>query len=187
MFRMSSAHPRGERSLGEDDELTVFQRDGGKGVGMKVNPAQISIKFMDHDGHWIFNAKWKDRRIGYVWCTLEENRLHISDFVVEQALCVPWSPRWLNDLRCFLRIACPRRNFRGLGIGSRLMDVMIDQARRTGIFEAWGSVTMDDIKATKHLLSLYESRGFEVLEPDEECLPNAAKKILLTLDQSSGR
>src|SRR5438874_2651311 len=83
---------------------------------------QIVIEFIDHDDQWIFNAMWRGLRAGYAWCTLTEKRLHIGAFIVEEALHVPLRHEFLNNLRSLLNIPCSRKNFRGHGIGSKLMD-----------------------------------------------------------------
>ena len=144
-----------------------------KGTGDRV------IIESDEDCPWIFDAKWRGLRVGYARCILENDRLLIGDFLVKDSQCVPW--RFLDKLRCLLHIRCPQRNFRGHGIGSKLIDTVISQAQRSSVSEIWGSLTADDIKNTEHLLSFYRRRGFTIRDPDGECLEIATKKIALAL------
>lgn len=87
-----------------------------------------------------------------------------------------------NALLISIGFSCRTRDFRHLGIGRLMMRRLLAEARAAGLREVWGSVTRDDIDRAPHLLDWYRRLGFMVLEADQECIPTAAKKIVMRLD-----
>jgi GNAT superfamily N-acetyltransferase len=122
-----------------------------------------------------FKATWRDTCVGYVFCSRDHDRLKICDFKVNDKITVRW-PFWHN-LLVFLGIPVRKQNFQGLGVGTRMMTLVIEEAKKAGIQEIWGSVVQMDIEQTPNLLKWYEGQGYILLEPDEECLNGAIKKI----------
>lgn len=86
-------------------------------------------------------ARINDRRIAYLWCTREDDRLMLEDFQVEPG-------------------------YRRRGIGSQLLKVVLDTADRAGIRVISGKVTADDLKNTPGLLDWYERNGFVITDPE---------------------
>lgn len=143
---------------------------------MSKKRVHFEILFEDIDGHWYAEAFAEGRRIGKAWATLEGTRLHLAELKVENEHLILWTGllkflRWL-DVR-------PRKiNFRSCGVGSALFERLIAQSTRVGVTEIWGSVMPNDISITPYLLSFYESRGFVILPPNDECITGAAHKIV---------
>ncbi len=142
--------------------------------------AQMVIIEFGMDGTlWNVTAKWSGRKIGYIYCMRTGDRLLLSEFWVEDELQVPWPV--CDGLRLLLGIPRRKMNFRNQGVGRRLLERLLAEAKRAGVKEIWGSVTQEDIGKTPGLLEWYARHGFAVGDTDAECIQNAAKKITLKL------
>ena len=127
-------------------------------------------------------ALWRGTRVGYVWCMVEDDgRLLIGELNINDQ--VPMIHPLARRLFNVLGIPCKTRSFRDMGVGRRLMRGVISKAREAGISEIWGSVTLDDITRTPHLLDRYRRLGFTVLDADRECIRAATNKIVMKLEE----
>ena len=54
-------------------------------------------------------------------------------------------------------------DLRGLGIGSRLLELVISESKMVGADEIWGSVVESDLQQNRNLLGWYQQHGFQVL------------------------
>ena len=145
---------------------------------MSKKRVQFEVLFQDIDGQWYAEAFAGGRRIGKAWATLEGARLHLAELQVENEQPIPWTG--LSKFLRWLGVGPRKINFRGAGVGSALFDCLLSQSTRVGVTEIWGAVMPNDIRITPYLLSFYESRGFAILPPDDECLKGAAHKIVQT-------
>lgn len=69
--------------------------------------------------------------------------------------------RKINDTICELKRMYIRPDFRGKGIGRRLAEIVIEEARKTG----YKAVRLDTIDTMKEATSLYRSLGFKEIDP----------------------
>lgn len=109
-----------------------------------------------------------------------KDRLEIDDFKIDDDAFVSYP--FANNFLVGLFGSYKKLNFRGLGIGSRLLAAFISEARKLGIREIWGSVQDGDVMQTPHLLDFYQKHGFSITEPDAECKGHAKWKIVMRLD-----
>jgi N-acetylglutamate synthase-like GNAT family acetyltransferase len=87
-----------------------------------------------------------------------------------------FAPRRCSRLPEFLRRR--PKALLGEGIGRELLRRFLQEADASGVREIYGSVTGDDLQRSPFLLGWYERHGFQILEPDAECIPQAIKKIM---------
>jgi GNAT superfamily N-acetyltransferase len=139
---------------------------------------EIAITLERDDGDFYVYAHWHDLRVGYLWGTLEGSRLHIDDFKVEDGIPAPKC--LVHKVFGFLGLSADVISFRRQGIGSRMLDRLVDEATAVGVAEVWGSVVKNDIEKTGSLLQWYTRRGFALVEP-EDLLPDAVHNIVRTL------
>src|SRR5688500_7398127 len=76
----------------------------------------LSVEQVDIDAE----ARLDGRRIGHIWCVRDGDRLKISDLEVVD-------------------------EHRGLGIGGRLLRLVLQTADQTSVREVWGLVTEKDL------------------------------------------
>lgn len=118
--------------------------------------------------------------MGHAWCWIEGERLRISDLKVDGRAFIPYP--FAHNLLMALCVPPRSRNFRRRGIGDLIMQEVFSEARKAGIRELWGSVMQADIERAPWLLDWYGRLGFAVMEPDAECIPGAARKILMRIE-----
>jgi GNAT superfamily N-acetyltransferase len=161
------------RTLWDGGRRTPTLRDFSIGAFSlcKANDIKIVVKRFDDNVH--VEAFWRGSRVGYAWCEKNANRLHISDFNVESEFPCP-----ARGIEAFLFPSRRNRtkNFRKQGLGSTILQRVIDECTKEGLSEIWGGVVQLDLDATPQLLEWYARRGFEIIEPDAETR-EAAKKI----------
>ncbi len=115
-------------------------------------------------------------RIGHVRTVRDENRLLLAELRVEDAIRRQW-PIFPKLLRSTIGERAPW-SARGHGVGRELLKRVLAEADVSGVRETWGSVMSNDVESTPHLLDWYKRLGFSVAEPDDECVPGAAMKIV---------
>ena len=131
-------------------------------------------------------ANWHGRRIGWARSTVKPNhRLLLCDIRIENAYPTP--PRPFGWVLHALGLLPRTLDFRGCGVGRRLMAELLEGARRLRIEEVWGSVTEEGAAATPYLLDWYRRCGFQVTDADQECLDVARWKVTLRLGRDSLR
>lgn len=109
---------------------------------------------------WAFDARWRNVWVGRARCVQEGASLLIGDLQIYDACHPPWP--FANSVLVMIGLRRRTRSFRGLGAGTALLNRIISEAAKTGIFRLWGSVTAVDMEATPHLLDWYRRMGFEV-------------------------
>ena len=137
----------------------------------------IDVVFEPDEVLWIFKLRRSKDRIGYAYCIVTDNCMKINDLLVEEELQVPARVSWCPFLPLKIRKSI---SFRGQGLGSLLLNRVLQEADAAGIHTVWGSVTQNDIQRTPHLLEWYRRKGFFVGKPDDECIGTAVAKILRT-------
>ncbi len=138
---------------------------------------EVTIEF--EKAEWLFEAKWCQRRVGAAACILEGTILKIGDLKVKDDFFLPWP--FAHNILILLGVPCRRLNFRGLGIGTALLNRIISEADQSGISLLWGSVTASDIAKTPYLLDWYQRMGFEVAHESKDPVIKAVATISMKL------
>lgn len=108
------------------------------------------------------------RRIAYAISGLRRHRTELEQLRVDDGVSDRWPWRTYEGLP---------QNFQRRGVGGRLLQLIIAKAQADGAKEVWGFIVDQDLKASPFLPEWYKRHGFELLEPDAECLHNAVIKI----------
>ena len=78
-------------------------------------------------------------------------------------------------------------NFRRMGIGTRLLQTIIAEAKQRMFSEIWTSVTKKNIDKNHFLIDWYKKQGFRIENPDAECPGGSVKKIRLLLQNPASK
>ncbi|MDP3072290.1 MAG: GNAT family N-acetyltransferase [Opitutaceae bacterium] len=100
----------------------------------------------------IFDA---NRRIGYVWCLLCDEEFKLADWKFERELVVP-RKLWAR----LLGLSPEIRNYRRRGLGSRLLPLIVEHARKSGARRITGMISSEDLAEFPALVSWYGRFGF---------------------------
>jgi GNAT superfamily N-acetyltransferase len=117
-------------------------------------------------------------RIGHAYCRAQGKTLYLADLCISDAAYVP-SSRFRVWLRCVFRLTPPRRNYCGHGLGSALLQLVIDVARMHGFRSITGEVLRSDPRVAPSLLNWYRRHGFDVRP--EETKPNVIASLNMEL------
>lgn len=112
---------------------------------------------------WSLVAEWHGSRVGYACCLADARQLQLRDIRVENRCMRAWP--YLNGLLHAIGLSRKPVDFRGEGLGSRLLERVVVEARARGMHEVCGYVTTSDLEVTPGLLDWYRRHGFEILEP----------------------
>lgn len=136
---------------------------------------QIIYEFRNDDGDFDVEARLRGIVLGRAQGLSEGNVLLLADIRVPEEVFRPW-PIMPRPLLILLG-RCPPWRPRRHGIGTQLLTRFLREADAAGFREIYGSITQDDLDATPWILDWYQIHGFEVSEPDGQCVPTAVKKI----------
>jgi GNAT superfamily N-acetyltransferase len=70
-----------------------------------------------------------------------------------------------------------KMNYRNRGLGSALLRLMVDLAKRRGMKTVFGSIVRKDILRNPHLIRWYLNRGFNLTTQFQGCIPEAETYI----------
>ena len=131
------------------------------------------VEFEAGSSLWMFNLMAPNgRRVGYLWANQTGETIRLSDIRIDSAVhySMPWWRRLLMRLGVTPE---PRRDFRGLGLGSALLDCFVAQARAAGLRRIYGGIVENDLKSWPDLPAWYARHGFEVRpkrSEDTDCI-----------------
>ncbi len=110
---------------------------------------------------WIIRAKHDDLCVGQAsLIVINEKRLKLTDIIVYDKV---------ENKSAFARfLGRKTKNYRNMGIGTTLIEFIIEKAHEYGYGTIFASITFQDIIDTPHLLDWYRHRGFEVNETNAE-------------------
>ena len=143
---------------------------------MKIDPRDVRIQFEPDGASWNFTMSWRSASVGYLWATLSKGALRLDDFKIYDDVLVPRP--FANRLLLHFGVPIKSRNFRELGLGALFLDRFLKEADFYNVSTVWGSVPAGYPERTPYLLDFYQSRGFDLFPPDEDCLENAVYKIV---------
>ncbi len=118
----------------------------------------------DDDGNLWFSLELDGWEVGYLFCRFEPPQdIFITDFLIRD-----WSFFRRRRLKVLLRKLRRQkdlyRNFQQLGLGGKLLDVMISYAKSIGIRHIHGQITSDDAANNPKLGKFYMDHGFQIAE-----------------------
>lgn len=131
-----------------------------------------------------FNIKSGRCQVGYLNYSFEgDGVLHLDDLHIEDAAI---SPPWFFLDFIFIGGSFPplrwrTKNFRGCGIGTAMIEYLVNYARVNSITRIEGEVKPHDFKDNPDLPEWYRRRGFTVTAGDEKAAWIA--KISLTVSK----
>ncbi len=146
---------------------------------MSLSDCTFSPPEWDDDGFLDIKVYWKHIRheVAYVHCRQHPSGiLELEDIVVNTNYELPHS-RFRRVLGRSAKVV----SFQEIGIGSKLLEMVIAEARTARVATIWGSIVETDPVRLNRLLRWYRSRDFRVEEPDDRCLLNAVKQVVLGL------
>lgn len=114
-----------------------------------------------------FNIKFGRCQVGYLNYSFEgDGVLHLDDLHIEDAAI---SPPWFFFMGGSFPPLCTRtKNFRGCGIGTAMIEFLVNFARANSIKRIEGEVKLHDFKDNQDLPDWYRRRGFTVTAGDEK-------------------
>lgn len=121
----------------------------------KNNKYTVSL-LRDGDG---FDAhiSWKNNSVGLIrWYIDDANQLVLGDIIIFDPPLISY-----KRILCFIPVWYRRKSFRGLGLGSAMLEFVIAQAKNLEVDGIWGIIVPDDPK-TPNLAIWYQRHGFEV-------------------------
>lgn len=130
----------------------------------------------------IFRLKLNDPKvqtncIGYANCWMGGEIMELHDFqVYEKRILIRRRTDWL---RFFNPVERREHSFRNLGLGTKLLNAVVEFARSKGVKRIEGRIVAKDFDENNHLPTWYRQRGFTVLENGNPSDNSAT--ILLTL------
>lgn len=131
-------------------EHTIYDKAGKAYIveGHLSSSALLSVVSSEH--------KW----IGRInWVTSEQDFMDIADLHIFDP---PHKKLWWMWILPFLYKKPP--NYRGCGLGSAMLEFIIQSARNMGISEIRGTIKSDDLKKTPYLPTFYRKHGFTVMD-----------------------
>ena len=114
----------------------------------KINPkklvSQVQLDISQEDNYLDIFAQSPCGKVGHALGSISKDRLCLCDLKVfdDAPVCYPFA----HCILVTLFGSCLQANFRGLGIGSRLLRAFVDEAKKLGIREIWGSVQDGDTR-----------------------------------------
>lgn len=116
---------------------------------IKVLPSLIRLDLFD--GHQL---------AGYVIVSPQGDVLNLDDIIIDDGKSEEF--RHSRDWEKLLGWLLKQSNYRGRGLGSKLLHAITEYAREQGYREIQGRIVAKDLQDTPHLLKWYRSHGFIV-------------------------
>jgi len=88
---------------------------------------------------------------------------------------------WIKKSITITELKKTNKNYRHRGLGTKLLNLLIEHAKERKVQCLYGSVMKDDIAKTPGLVGWYERLGFERCGPYQGCIPNAEVWIFMDL------
>ncbi len=144
--------------------LTITDRDG----------RHYPVEYFRYDTGPDFFVYDQQIRIGHAYCLTQQETLYLADLCISNAARIPGGQlHWLLGLR-------PRtRDYSGRGIGSALLQLVIQKARELGFHRISGEVMRSDPRYVPSLLDWYRHHGFDVITGEGK--PNIIASLSMRL------
>lgn len=126
------------------------------------------------------NLMDQDDKIGEIKCVFQPNGdMLLGDLIIYNQV-IPCSKNLATSLwRIFFK---PKPiNYRQRGLGTQLLQFVINEAQKHGVRKIYGSLVQEDINSNPNLANWYKKHGFQIEDPFDESLPDAVAGISLFL------
>lgn len=110
--------------------------------------------------HWDFILRRGKARFGYAYCSLADGLLEIIDICIENKLL---KTPWFRFPFYFPPVKWRTINCRNRGLGTALIERVIDEARKKGLQHIKGNLKDLPREKNKNLRQWYRNRGFSIL------------------------
>lgn len=90
-------------------------------------------------------------------------------------------PPWFKESLTITGLKRDNKNYRSRGLGTKLLNLLIEHAKERKVQRLYGSVMNDDIDKTPGLVEWYEWLGFQRCDQYQGCIPNAEVWIFMDL------
>ena len=140
----------------------------------------LAIDDEEGDCYYLYLTQGR-RFVARVNCLIHESGvMDLADIRVHETVAAhkPW---FLWFIPWCLWKTLTGKQYRGRGLGSSLLQHVIDYARRRGLKQIRGFVTTKDLAAGPQLLEWYARHGFQVLENRGRSPASVAARIILEL------
>ena len=128
---------------------------------IEIDPADIEIGSRPKGEGFQVCAVWKRNGIvADAECAFEDDQRILIKMIEVLECAVIRKKSLLRKAR--------HANFRGLGIGSRIVREVVRQAKRHRARELYGYIIQHRLDANPFLLEWYEKEGFEICAPDPD-------------------
>ncbi len=167
--RLTAIHRRGRENM----KKFITDRYGQKyGILVMENSNDFFIAELRHKGEWV----------GTVKCTF-----YLSDVMVLEDIEIrndsdPPESMVEQVLRGASSLNGETKNYRQRGLGTALLELAINVAKKKRLKYIYGSVVQKDIDRTPNLVEWYERHGFKKSSPYYNCIPSVAEYICIELD-----
>lgn len=140
--------------------------------GFKREDVLIEIEHFENAFH--IDALWCGAGIGRAICEIqgERDRLFVCDLETFDNV---------HFRRGFGYLPPRRVSFRRSGVGSKLLQSIIEEGKSLGVREIHGKISTVDDEPRPWLRGWYERKGFSILEPDlsDSIVPQAARIVMI--------
>jgi GNAT superfamily N-acetyltransferase len=149
---------------------TIIQDKNGK---------HYNLRMINEDNRGYHLSVTQDHyRVGEIKCNIQDSGvmnigdIEIYDNIARSKPGILWFIPW----KVWKRLT--KKNFRGRGLGSLLLELAINYARRRGLRQIRGFVVRKDLAATPWLLDWYSRYGFQIIPNDNHEPSNAVAWII---------
>ena len=118
----------------------------------------------EHDAFWFIKVYDGKSRIGYANCEVDDFGLVLKDICISDQAMRPEG--WIMRLLRVFTGQCDPINYRGRGLGSALLRVIIDRAKSHGLHHVTVQMFPLDLGANPRLPDWYRRHGFTVIMND---------------------
>ena len=137
--------------IGVKEQHLICDREG-KSYSVDVSREGIALDFFISEA---------DREVAHASCIVEGNVLKLGDIVIADRIPMP-EHILHRSLRRLFRRPAPLINYRGRGLGSQLLRLIIQRGTHFGFHEVHGDVVQNDLNRSPELLDWYSRYGFTV-------------------------
>lgn len=90
-------------------------------------------------------------------------------------------PTWIKKSATITELKKDSKDYRHRGLGTKLLNLLIEHAKERKVHRLYGSVMQDDIEKTPRLVEWYERHGFQRCSQYQGCIANTAVWIFMDL------
>ena len=132
----------------------------------KTIRSKLELTEHRHDDVYLVHLTYNGWKVGDANCVIYQNVMTLGDIHIRDDF-VPPAGSVVEVLRRL--VAKPKAlQLRKQGLGTRMLQMVIAEAKRRGLHEITGSVTLEDRESNPKLLDWYCKHGFQVEGKDNK-------------------